>query len=173
MRQYAVRSETVEWWIKPLGDHTFNPELAAERYTDADKQLAMAKGVGRVSEASLNKGRPPRKPARRYPQCAVAHTPCLCVSAGTWMDIPRENSRSKERRYGKHPTMKPLMLAERLINVHSNLDDTVLIPFAGSGSEVVMAYKLGRTIIAYETEDDYITLMRARFEGHGVSVAFE
>ena len=84
----------------------------------------MAKGVGRVNEASLDKGRPPR----------------------TWCDIPRENSRSKERGYSdvKHPSMKPLMLCERLIAVHSNAGDRVIIPFAGSGSEVLTGAKLGR-----------------------------
>ena len=53
-RQYAVRSETIEWWSKPPGVHTFNPALAAERYTPDEKKVALAKGVGRVSEASLD-----------------------------------------------------------------------------------------------------------------------
>ena len=151
MKQYAVRSETIEWWTKAPGMPTFNPALAAERYTDEDKKTALSKGVGRVSEASLDKGRPPR----------------------TWCDIPRENSRSKERQYGKHPSMKPLMLCERLINVHSNSGDRVVVPFAGSGSEVLLAAKLGREVVGFETEGDYIDLMRARFAGHNVTVRFE
>ncbi len=88
------------------------------------------------------------------------------------MDIPRENSRSRERQYGKHPSMKPLLLAERLINVHTNPGDIVLVPFAGSGSEVLMAARLGRAVIGFETEEAYIALMRARFEGHDVNVGF-
>ncbi len=151
MKQYAVRSETVEWWTKKPGIPTFNPALAAERYTPEDKKIAMAKGVGRVSEASLDKGRPPR----------------------TWCDIPRENSRSKERAYGKHPSMKPLMLCERLIGVHSADADRIVVPFAGSGSEVLTAAKLGREVVGFETEDDYIALMRARFDGHLVKAEFE
>ena len=81
MKQYAVRSETIEWWVKSPGLSTFNPTLAAERYTEEDKREALAKGVGRVNEASLDKGRPPR----------------------TWFDIPRENSRSKERALRQAP----------------------------------------------------------------------
>ena len=150
MRQYAVRSETVEWWTKPGGMYSFHPALAAERYSEEDKRTALAKGVGRVNEASLDKGRPPR----------------------TWCDVPRENSRSKERQYGKHPAMKPLMLAERLVNVHSNPADVVLVPFAGSGTEVLVASKLGREVIGYETEPDYIELMKRRFEGHGIASTF-
>lgn len=150
MKQYAVRNEIIEWWTKTPGVHTFNPELATDRYSDAEKQVALAKGVGRVSEASLNKGRPPR----------------------TWVDIPRENSRSKERSYSdvKHPSMKPLMLCERLIAVHSNPYDRVIIPFAGSGSEVLTAARLGREVVGFETEGDYIKLMTARFQSHGVAV---
>lgn len=153
MKQYAVRSETIEWWTKAPGVHTFNPALAAERYSEDEKRVAMAKGVGRVNEASLNKGRPPR----------------------TWCDIPRENSRSKERAYSeiKHPSMKPLMLCERLIAVHSNAGDRVIVPFAGSGSEVLTAAKLGREVTGYETDASYIELMKARFAGHGIKVEFE
>jgi DNA modification methylase len=150
MKQYAVRSETIEWWTKTPGMPTFNPSLAAERYSEQDKRVALAKGIGRVSEASLDKGRPPR----------------------TWFDVPRENSRSKERQYGRHPAMKPLLLCERLINVHSNATDRVVVPFAGSGSEVLTAAKLGREVVGFETEEAYITLMRARFDGHNVNVEF-
>ena len=151
MKQYAVRSEIIEWWIKAPGVPTFNPALAAERYTEEDKKTALAKGVGRVSEESLEKGRPPR----------------------TWCDIPRENSRSRERQYGKHPSMKPLMLCERLIAVHSNPGDRIIIPFAGSGSEVLTAAKLGREVVACETEAEYIALMQKRLPAHGVKAVFE
>ena len=151
MKQYAVRSETIEWWTKAPGISTFNPTLAAERYSEQDKKTALAKGVGRVNEASLDKGRPPR----------------------TWFDIPRENSRSKERQYGKHPSMKPMTLAERLINVHTNSGDRVLVPFAGSGSELLVAAKLGRESVGFETDDDYLKLMVKRFEGHGVKLVTE
>ena len=54
-----------------------------------------------------------------------------------WWDIPRENSRSKERRYGAHPSMKPLQICERIVKVHSDAGGCVLVPFGGSGSEVV------------------------------------
>ena len=151
MKQYAVRSETLEWWIKAPGMLTFNPTVATERYTDEDKKVALAKGKGRVNEASLDKGRPPR----------------------TWVDIPRENSRSKERRYGKHPSMKPMMLAERLVGVHSNHSDRVVVPFAGSGSEMLAGTKLGRETIGFETEAEYIELMRRRFAGHGAKIEFD
>ena len=151
MRQYAVRSEAIEWWGKMPGVTVFNPALAAERYSEEDKRAALAKGVGRVNEASLDKGRPPR----------------------TWFDIPRENSRSRERQHGKHPSMKPMVLAERLLNVHTNPGDRVVVPFAGSGSEVLVAAKLGREVVGFETESTYVQMMNSRFAAHGIRLATE
>ena len=136
MKQYAVRSETIEWWVKAPGlsrRSTRRSRPSATRRRTSARRIA--KGVGRVNEASLDKGRPPR----------------------TWFDMPRENSRSKERQYGKHPSMKPMPLAERLINVHTNAGDTVVVPFAGSGSELLVAAKLGREAIGFETEPEYIS----------------
>ena len=149
MKEYAVRHERLVWFEKPpSGDHkrTFNAQLAAEHYTDEDRAVALAKGKGRVTNEALDRGRPPR----------------------TFIDIPRENSRSKERQYGKHPSMKPLALCERLINVHSNEGDCVLVPFAGSGSELLVATKLNRRAVGFETERVYVDLMKRRFQGHGV-----
>jgi len=119
-------------------------------YTDEDRAMALAKGSGRVTNEALNRGRPPR----------------------SFIDIPRENSRSKERQFGKHPAMKPLRLCERLVKVHSNPGDTVLVPFAGSGSEVLSAVKLGRKAIGMENEPTYIDLMRKRFAAHAVPCLF-
>lgn len=149
MKQYAVRHERLVWFEKPCKEgfsRTFNAQQAAEHYSDEDRAVALAKGTGRVTNEALDRGRPPR----------------------TFIDIPRVNSKSKEREYGKHPSMKPLKLCERLIKVHSNEDDVVLVPFAGSGSEMLSASKLQRRVIGYETEAEYIDLMKRRFRGHDV-----
>lgn len=145
MREYAVRHERLVWFEKPPSvNRTFNAKLAAEHYTDEDRAVALSKGKGRVTDATLDKGRPPR----------------------TFIDIPRENSRSKERGYGKHPSMKPLALCERLIRVHSNEGELVLVPFVGSGSELLVATKLGRRTVGFETETEYVELTARRFAGH-------
>lgn len=154
MKEYAVRHERLVWFEKPPSagaKRTFNALEAAEHYTDEDRAVALAKGKGRVTDDALDRGRPPR----------------------TFIDIPRENSRSKERQYGKHPSMKPLALCERLIKVHSNEGDTVLVPFAGSGSELLVATKLNRQALGYETESEYAELMARRFRGHGTALLRE
>lgn len=43
-----------------------------------------------------------------------------------------------------HPTEKPVVLMERLIETYTNVDDTILDCFAGSGSTLVAAQHLGR-----------------------------
>lgn len=151
MKAYAVRHERLVWFEKPGGRRTFNGQEAAEHYTDEDRAVALAKGVGRVTNAALDRGRPPR----------------------TFIDTPRENSRSKERRYGKHPSMKPLPLCERVIKVHTNPGDVVLVPFAGSGSECIAAAALGRKPVGFETEEEYVDLMRKRFDAHGIELVQE
>ena len=150
MREYAVRHEQLVWFEKPGGARTFHAAAAAEHYSADDRAVALAKGKGRVSDAALDRGRPPR----------------------TFIDVPRENSKSKERAYGAHPSMKPLALCERLVRVHTDPGDRVVVPFAGSGSEVLVAAKLGRRVVGAETEAEYVALMRRRMAGHGVACAF-
>lgn len=58
-----------------------------------------------------------------------------------------------------HPTQKPEKLAERMILASSQQGDLVIIPFAGSGSEIVQCIKHGRDFIAAETNPHYIQSM--------------
>lgn len=64
--------------------------------------------------------------------------------------------RYKMPEYTPHPTQKPLSICDRIINVHSNKNDLVYIPFAGSGSEIVSCIKNNRNYIATELNNDYI-----------------
>ena len=62
-----------------------------------------------------------------------------------------------ERSPLKHPTQKPLELSQRLIKSKINgSGGTVLIPFAGSGSECVVAKSLGVDFVAMELNPDYV-----------------
>lgn len=78
-----------------------------------------------------------------------------------WSDI---NFYIKNR---KHPSQKPIELADRCIEIFSNENDLVCIPFAGSGSECVSAKKLGRNFIAYELEEEYIKIANDRLDEIG------
>jgi site-specific DNA-methyltransferase (adenine-specific) len=64
-----------------------------------------------------------------------------------------------------HPTQKPLELCTRLLKAARKDNGTVLIPFAGSGSECVAARDLGLNWTAFEINSEYITLIHQRLRG--------
>lgn len=154
MKKFAVQHELLLWCEKAdpgkRSTRTFNASEGTEKYEESDRAKALGKGKGRVTDESLDRGRPPR----------------------SFLDFARENSKSKERKYGvrPHPCMKPLALCEHLVKLASNPGDVVFIPFVGSGSELLSAAKLGRVSIGAETEGEYVDLVAERFAGHGVSL---
>lgn len=64
-----------------------------------------------------------------------------------------------------HPTQKPLEICDRIIKCSTNENDIVLIPFAGSGSELVKSKQLNRSFIGIEKEVKYYELAVARVFG--------
>ena len=66
-------------------------------------------------------------------------------------------------RYG-HPTQKPQNICQRIVKASSNENDNVLIPFAGSGSEIVACEELKRNWTAFEIEDSYIEIINKRLD---------
>jgi len=73
-----------------------------------------------------------------------------------WTDL-----RGASTREG-HPAPYPVELAERLIKLFSFAGDTVLDPFAGTGSTSMAAIMSGRNSIANEIEPSYIEMARKR-----------
>jgi DNA modification methylase len=69
-----------------------------------------------------------------------------------------------EKKYGKHPTQKPVQLMEHFVTLLSNPGDTVLDPFMGSGSTGVAARRNGndRKFIGIELSDEYLEYARKR-----------
>ena len=60
----------------------------------------------------------------------------------TVWDIP-SNKKKEEIMFGKHPSQKPERIIERMIRLSARKGNTVIVPFAGAGSECVVAEKLG------------------------------
>jgi len=61
-----------------------------------------------------------------------------------------------------HPAPYPAELAERLIRMFSFAGDTVLDPFAGTGSTAVAASRCGRNSISVELEETYVDVAEER-----------
>lgn len=73
-----------------------------------------------------------------------------------WSDLPGASTRDG------HPAPYPIEVAERLIKMFSFAGDTVLDPFAGTGSTSQAAIISGRNSIANEIEPAYIEIARQR-----------
>ena len=71
-----------------------------------------------------------------------------------WMDIRGASTRNG------HPAPYPSELAERLIRMFSFAGDTVLDPFAGTGSTSVAAVGSGRNSIGVEIDPGYVDIAR-------------
>ncbi len=61
-----------------------------------------------------------------------------------------------EKHFGKHPTQKPLRLLYRAILSNSKPGETILDPFAGSGTTGIAANLIGRNFIGIERESEFI-----------------
>ena len=69
---------------------------------------------------------------------------------------------SKEKKFGKHPTQKPLKLISHFIELLSNENDVILDPFMGSGTTGVAASKLNRKFIGIELSAEYFEISKNR-----------
>ena len=66
-----------------------------------------------------------------------------------------------------HPTQKPEALLERLVGASSNPGDLVVDPFAGSGTTLVVAERLGRRWAGADSDARYVALARERLTMNG------
>lgn len=85
--------------------------------------------------------------------------------------IPSLAGGGKER--VNHPTQKPLELCEVLIKSCKQEEGIVVIPFAGSGSECVVAKKHNLDFIAIELNTEYITLINDRLNQTSVVTSIQ
>ena len=68
-----------------------------------------------------------------------------------------------EKKFGKHPTQKPLELLRRIIIASTNKGDVVLDPFTGSSTTGIAANMYGRKFIGIDMEKNYLELSKKRF----------
>lgn len=77
--------------------------------------------------------------------------------------FPRVNGTFKERA-GFHGCQMPEQLLGRIIRACSSPGDTVVDPFSGSATTLVVAKKLGRQFVGFELSPEYSTQGLARLE---------
>ncbi len=69
-----------------------------------------------------------------------------------------------EKRFGKHPTQKPVALVDRCLRATTNPGDLVVDPFAGAATVGVAAISLGRRFIGYEKDLEYAKIGSQRLD---------
>ncbi len=92
---------------------------------------------------------------------------------GDFMKVPNKQMRSVwaintpkpwEKKFGKHPTQKPLDLLERIVQASTERGGIILDPFAGSSTTGLAAVKHDRKFIGIDMEKDYLDLSKKRYE---------
>ena len=102
----------------------------------------------------------PKKPDGRIQQKRYLDEMEGTHMGDAWDDIKPIASQSAERL--GYPTQKPIALLERIITISSNVGDVVLDPFAGCGTTVVAAQKIGRQWIGIDVTTIATTLIQKR-----------
>jgi len=69
---------------------------------------------------------------------------------------------AEEKRFGKHPTQKPVELLTRIILASTKEGDLVLDPFCGSSTTGVSAVLLNRKYVGVDLEEEYLELSKKR-----------
>jgi site-specific DNA-methyltransferase (adenine-specific) len=64
-----------------------------------------------------------------------------------------------------HPCQMPEAVLDRIVRVATNPGDRVLDPFAGSGTTLAAAKKLGRRFLGFELSEEYAAGVRERLRG--------
>ena len=86
----------------------------------------------------------------------------------TWTDIPVPSfwSIPRTKKNTLHPTMKPVALVERCIINSSEVGDSVVDFFGGSGSTLIACEKTGRICTMFEIEPKYIDTIIKRWQAY-------
>ncbi len=79
----------------------------------------------------------------------------------TVWDIPNNKSR-EERKFGTHPTQKPLRITRRMFLIAAIRGGKLLVPFAGSGTEIIAGLDYGMKCVGFENDQEYFDLASLR-----------
>lgn len=81
----------------------------------------------------------------------------------TVWDIPNNKAKA-EMQFGSHPTQKPLKVAERILALAGQKGGKLLVPFVGSGTEMVAGINYGMEVYGYEIDSEYFSLAGKRIQ---------
>ena len=137
-------------WFKPNA----SPNLSCRFFTASHETIIWArkdkKGKHTFNYQEMKNGNWPEDKLKK---------PNLQMRSVWSMGTPKP----EEKKYGKHPTQKPLDLLKRIILSSTNKDDVILDPFTGSSTTGIASAMHGRKFIGIDMEKDYLELSKKRF----------
>ncbi|MEO0530440.1 MAG: site-specific DNA-methyltransferase [Planctomycetota bacterium] len=143
-------------FVKDEEAHTFN---AADPKIRVPSARALVYGDKRANPT----GRLPDDTWILRPQDLQDDEAAFHPQDNTWY-FSRVAGTFKERQ-GFHGCQMPEQLLGRIVRASSNESDVVLDPFAGSGTTLAVAKKLGRRCLGFELSTDYVKYATERIEG--------
>lgn len=123
--------------------------------------------ANRVPSARSQCGDKRADPSGRLPDNTWVLRPQELEAEGGFVDlddvwhVPRVAGTFKERR-GFHGCQMPERVMERIIGLCSRPGETVLDPFAGTGTTLAVADRMGRNSIGFELSETYVAGIRER-----------
>ena len=108
------------------------------------------------------------RPAQGFESMTIGHAPGPKRWNGggrpaVW-SVNATNSQALLRDSADHPCPKPLDLMEALVRDFTDAGETILDPFAGSGTTGVACKRLGRSFIGWERDPKYHAIAVKRIE---------
>jgi site-specific DNA-methyltransferase (adenine-specific) len=148
-RKFNRSHAHIFYYVRDPKRYTFNPDEirvpSARMTTYADRR---ANPVGKIPDDTWV----------LRPQETDSH---FRPDQDTWF-VPRVCGTFHERT--EHPCQMPEAVLERIIRVTSNPGDLVIDPFAGSGTTLAVAKKLGRKFLGVEISEQYAEGIRKRLQ---------
>lgn len=138
-------------WFKPSA----SPNLSCRFFTASHETLIWARKDKKAKHIfnydKIKNGNWPedflKKPNKQMRSVWALHTP-----------------KNGEKKFGKHPTQKPIDLLKRIILSGTNKGDIVLDPFAGSSTTGLASVMHGRKFVGIDIEKKYLDLSKKRYE---------
>ena len=150
-RRFSGRYETVLWFSRS-DTYTFNLDPVRVPQLYPGKRHSKAKG----EKAGTPSGNPLGKNPSDYWEFSAAED----IKNNPIWDIP--NVKWNHPEHTSHPCQFPVELVERCVLALSNVGDTVLDPFLGTGATAIAAIKHGRHAIGIDRHQPYLKIAGER-----------
>lgn len=141
--RWSKKHDTILWYTKDPQRFTFN-------YDEIDRIPYLAPSL--VGPEKAAKGKTPTD------VWEDKNLPDQGLGTYWWQTIVPTNGKEKTG----YPTQKPLGLLTRIIKVHTNPGETVLDPFAGSGTTGHAALLAGRNAVLIDENPQAVEVMKER-----------